>query len=698
MAIGLDLDTEYANRTGIPNGGAGTLTAGGFADFFVGVWLYRPSATATYALTAGGAIIHGQAGAREVFIGFNNAGAALADLRLYAQFNSGVGGADFTFSGHAGNSFLDEWVYYFWYENAANEAVAGYIRHADLTTAVTGSRANDNAGSQYINTLTFGNTSGNTAVVLGHYAYARARDSAASAADVLTYANSSATIAGDWGFWPLANNTDTGDTSGNARPLTFGGTLTTETSPVFGTAPVIDTHPVSQTVADGATATFTATSAGATSFQWQSNQTGAFANISGATSSSYTTPATTQAYQGRQFRMVATNATGSATSGAASLGVTGFPVYLWSTAVQSGNDVWLRDPTLAAAGGAHATSGALTGQAATVAGTAAHLTLHATSGALSGQAATIAGTAAHEHAAVGALSAQAATISGTAAHLTLHTTSGALAGQAATISGTAAHQHATTGALAADSATIAGTADHTTAGASHSTSGALTADAATISGASTHLTLHTTSGALTAQAATVSGAAAHQHATTGALTGQAATVSGTAAHLTLHTSSGALTGQAAAISGAAADQFATTGALVAQAATISGTAVHASAGSHPTSGALAAGNAQISGSASVLHVAVDATPGWGTYPFRRNKKARQLAEAPEVDVETVKASLDARRALRAAEQRDQAITAQLRDIYAEQDALAMGIAAAQQDLAQQLQDDDDLSMILALAS
>lgn len=240
MAIGLDTDTEYANRASIPSGGAGTLSAGGFADCFVGVWLYRPSATATYALTAGGAIIHWQAGAREVSLGFNSAGANLADLNLQIVYNSGGGaGTPATFSGHTGADFLDEWMYYFIYENAANDQVAGYIRYADLATAVTLSRANDNAGSQYINTLTFGNVSGNNTVVLGHYAFARARDSAASATDVLAYADSGATIAGDWGFWPLADNTDTADTSGNSRPLTFGGTLTSETSPTFGAAPAL---------------------------------------------------------------------------------------------------------------------------------------------------------------------------------------------------------------------------------------------------------------------------------------------------------------------------------------------------------------------------------------------------------------------------------------------------------------------------
>lgn len=236
MAVGLDQDTESLQRTSIPSGTSGTLTGGGFSDFFAGVWLYRPSATATYALTAGGGIFHGQAGAREIALGFNSAGSNLADLNLQVTFNSGGGtGAVQTFAGHAGDDFLDEWVYYFFYENSSNDQVAGYILLSDLNTANTITRANDNAGSQYINTLTFGNVSGNNTVVLGHYAYARAVNSASlTASNVLTYAASSSTESGDWGFWPLADNTDTGDDSGNSRTLTFGGTLTSETSPTLG--------------------------------------------------------------------------------------------------------------------------------------------------------------------------------------------------------------------------------------------------------------------------------------------------------------------------------------------------------------------------------------------------------------------------------------------------------------------------------
>ena len=168
------------------------------------------------------------------------------------------------------------------------------------------------------------------------------------------------------------------------------------------------------------------------------------------------------------------------------------------------------------AGGSHATDGALSADAATVAGTAAHLTLHATSGALSADAATVAGTATHLtlHTTTGALAADAATVAGAAVHP--HTTTGALSADAATVAGTAAHLtlHTTTGALAADAAAVAGSAAHTVPGASHDTDGALSADAATVAGTATHLTLHTTTGALVADAATVSGAAVHGSGTT----------------------------------------------------------------------------------------------------------------------------------------------------------------------------------------
>lgn len=235
MGVGTNSGSEYMRRSSIPSGGTGTLSEGGFADFFVGVWLYRPSSGNSYSLTSSGHIIHLAAGARYCRLGFDTTfGAGTAsDPDLNVIFNSGGGtGADQTFSSA---NFLDEWVYYFFYENSSNDHVAGYIKLSDLNTATTITRANDNAGSQYVNTLTFGNAdSGTTEDVMGNYAYARAQaGSGITASDVLAWAASDAPDS-DWGFWPLADNTDTGDDSGNGRSLTFSAGLSSESSPTLG--------------------------------------------------------------------------------------------------------------------------------------------------------------------------------------------------------------------------------------------------------------------------------------------------------------------------------------------------------------------------------------------------------------------------------------------------------------------------------
>lgn len=243
MGIGIDADTEYARRSSIPSGTTGTLSGAAFSDCFTGVWVYRPSASTTYALTAGGSFIHLQAGAREVSLGFNSAGFALADLSLQIFFNSGGGaGTPATFSGHSGASFLDEWVYYFIYATGGSTGTqrAGYIQLSAPNTVVGLSRTNDNAGSQYVNTLTFGNNSSANACVLGNYAYARARAQATiTDSDVISWAASSSPVSGDWGFWPLADNADTGDDSGNARDLTFSSGLSSESSPTLGGGGVV---------------------------------------------------------------------------------------------------------------------------------------------------------------------------------------------------------------------------------------------------------------------------------------------------------------------------------------------------------------------------------------------------------------------------------------------------------------------------
>ena len=188
-----------------------------------------------------------------------------------------------------------------------------------------------------------------------------------------------------------------------------------------------------------------------------------------------------------------------------------------------------------AGGTTHTTSGAITGQGATVAGTAAHLTLHTTTGAITGQGSEVVGTASHLtlHATSGAITGQGATVSGVAVHP--HTTSGAIVGQGATVDGTAAHLslHTSSGAITGQGSEIAGTAAHTATG--HITSGAITGQGSEVTGTAAHLSLHTTTGAITGQGATISGVAVHPHVTSGAITGQGATVTGTA------TNAGAMT-------------------------------------------------------------------------------------------------------------------------------------------------------------
>lgn len=84
-------------------------------------------------------------------------------------------------------------------------------------------------------------------------------------------------------------------------------------------APSITTQPASQTVATGATATFSVVAAGTAplSYQWYKNGSA----VSGATAASYTTPATTSSDNGATFYVTVTNSVGSVTSSTATLTV-----------------------------------------------------------------------------------------------------------------------------------------------------------------------------------------------------------------------------------------------------------------------------------------------------------------------------------------------------------------------------------------
>ncbi|MBP1771743.1 MAG: hypothetical protein H6P99_906 [Holophagaceae bacterium] len=94
--------------------------------------------------------------------------------------------------------------------------------------------------------------------------------------------------------------------------------------------PAISAQPANQTVLEGATATFTAaaTGTGSLTYQWKKGGTA----IAGATSASYTTPATVLADSGSSFALTVSNAGGTVTSNAATLTVNPAPAIASFTA------------------------------------------------------------------------------------------------------------------------------------------------------------------------------------------------------------------------------------------------------------------------------------------------------------------------------------------------------------------------------
>jgi len=103
-----------------------------------------------------------------------------------------------------------------------------------------------------------------------------------------------------------------------------GGSRTSPLPSPSVTPPVIMTHPSSQTVAPGQTATFSAsaTGSGSLTYQWQKNGNA----ITGATASAYTTPPVTLADNGAEFGVSVSNSAGSTTSSPAKLTVTSSPM------------------------------------------------------------------------------------------------------------------------------------------------------------------------------------------------------------------------------------------------------------------------------------------------------------------------------------------------------------------------------------
>ena len=133
---------------------------------------------------------------------------------------------------------------------------------------------------------------------------------AISGATSSAYTTAATTSADNGGQFRVIVSNSKGSVTSNTATLTVNSAVI---------APTISSQPANQTVTAGQTATFSVTASGTSplSYQWQRGGVA----ISGATSSAYTTAATTSSDNGAQFRAVVSNSKGTATSNAATLTV-----------------------------------------------------------------------------------------------------------------------------------------------------------------------------------------------------------------------------------------------------------------------------------------------------------------------------------------------------------------------------------------
>ncbi|SUX48301.1 T9SS type A sorting domain-containing protein [Chryseobacterium indoltheticum] len=116
-------------------------------------------------------------------------------------------------------------------------------------------------------------------------------------------------------------------TMGNWSLLASAGTTAYSGCQFIGSNPVVTGNPPNRTLCSGGNTTFSITATGATSYQWQQNTGSGFVAIpngapfSGVTTTTLTITGVTGTMSGYQYRCVATNSSGSATSNSATLTV-----------------------------------------------------------------------------------------------------------------------------------------------------------------------------------------------------------------------------------------------------------------------------------------------------------------------------------------------------------------------------------------
>jgi hypothetical protein len=183
-------------------------------------------------------------------------------------------------------------------DSKSNNGKSGDHNFATVSLSISGAIAPSQGGSGATVTLSGAASARTTANSSGAYTFT----GLASGSYSVTPSNAG------YSFTPANQNVSL--TTSNTTSVNF-------TATASAASPSITTQPANQSVTAGQTATFTVVASGATplGYQWQKNGT----NLSGATSSTYTTPATTTVDSGSTFRVVVTNSAGTATSNAATL-------------------------------------------------------------------------------------------------------------------------------------------------------------------------------------------------------------------------------------------------------------------------------------------------------------------------------------------------------------------------------------------
>ena len=186
--------------------------------------------------------------------------------------------------------------------NATSNAAILTVNPAPVAPSITTQPASQTVTAGQ--TATFSVTASGTAPLSYQW---RKNGTAISGATAASYTTPATPAADNGAQFSVVVTNSAGSVTSNAATLTV------------NVPPSITAQPASQTVTAGQTATFSVTASGTAplSYQWRKNGTA----ISGATSASYTTPATTTADNGAQFTVVVTNSVGSVTSNAATLTV-----------------------------------------------------------------------------------------------------------------------------------------------------------------------------------------------------------------------------------------------------------------------------------------------------------------------------------------------------------------------------------------